>query len=168
MDIISTGVKPENIRSTELLCELLADGTDVKFNRCTEKDPVTNEVISVSNFNLDGTVYEVVDEANVSICPPPQIVEKTIGRERLSLTDAEAGNLTPVAGADFANITFKGCGYASDEGTAVLADGTIGHEFGNGGAVKVCGEDMADFSAIAATGQTLEVEVTYKQCVQKQ
>lgn len=168
MEILNLGKKPENVIEQELLCESLADGSMVKFNRVTTINPVTGAIVSVANFNQDGTAYTVVDETAVNVCAPPQTVEKTIGRERLSVTDAAASSLTVPAGADVAVFSVvSGCGYVSDDGTAVLADGSIGHAFAAGGSAKVCGEDMADFSAIAATGEAMEVEVTYKQCVEK-
>lgn len=167
MRIFSAGQKPTNIVERKRLCELLADGTSVEFIRTEVINPDTGAIVSTTDTALDGTAYVVVDEENVSECPPPIVVEKTVGRERLSLDDTAAGSLTAPAAADFAYITAVGCGYASDEGTAVLNDGTIGHQVATGASFQVCDDDFADFSAIAEAGNTLELEVTYKQCVVK-
>ena len=170
MEIVNPGIKPAGAgldADKLLVCETLADGTQVKFWRYTQtSDGVPTGVIN--DINLDGTAYTVVDEANVKVCPPEQLVEKTIGRERLSLDDAAAGALTVPADADSAKIcVVSGCGFLSDDGTAVLNDGTIGVGVADGALGTVCGDNLADFSAIAAEGETLEIEVTYKQCVVK-
>lgn len=170
MEIVNPGIKPQDaaaIGDKELLCETLADGSQVQFWRVTK---IVNGVPdgTKTDVNLDGTPYTVVDEANVEICAPPQVVEKTEGRERLSLDDVDAGALTVPADVDSAYFSVvSGCGFVSDDGTTVLPDGTIGHGVAPGAFGKVCGEDLADFSAIAATDETLEIEVTYKKCVLK-
>jgi len=169
MQIFNSGNKPQNKVDRFRFCERLADGTVVEFNRVVVTNPTSGATISTTDTNLDGTPYTVVDENNVSECAPPQIVEKTIGRERISADDATAvGPAATPADADFAYVqVLSGCGFLSDDGTDVLADGSVGFQLAQGGSAKICDADIPNLSVISETGGTLELEVVYKQCVVK-
>lgn len=169
MQILNSGNKPHNTVDRFRFCERLADGTVVEFNRVIVTNSTTGASISTTDTNLDGTAYTVVDENNVSECAPPQIVEKTVGRERITADDttAAAPASTP-ASADLAYIqVVSGCGFFSDDGTAVLADGSVGFQLAQGGSAKVCDADIPNLSVISETGGSVSVEVVYKQCVVK-
>lgn len=66
MNVVTPGQKPQNVVQCERLCELLADGTTVQFERTTVKDSKGN-VVSVVDKNLDGTPYTVVDPTQVGV-----------------------------------------------------------------------------------------------------
>lgn len=153
----------------KVLVDTQADGSTVKFIRSYVYNPADGSLLSTSDTDFDGTAYTVT--GTVGEFNPEQKCYEVNGRESLPLTDAAASSLTVPANTQYAEIQVQGGAMAfTVDGTTPVAGGTIGFKVFDCGQFKIgCGDldnlgaisELADFEAIALTGETARLEIIY-------